>query len=94
MASLLFTNLREATVTHLRGRLEPEQPKETHPWFSRQLSLEPLVSYYEDSMTDSSQGSSICVAIEDPVGPPLIRLTGLGSHTVPLCNVFHAGLSL
>lgn len=94
MASFLFTNLREATVTHLRGRLEPEQPEEAHPWFSRQLSLEPLGSYYEDPMTDSSQGSSICVAIKDPIGPPLIRFTGLGSPTVPLRKAFHAGLSL
>ena len=63
MASFLFTNLTEATVADLRGRFEPGQPKEAHPWFSRQLSLEPLGSYYEVPRTDYSQGSSICVAI-------------------------------
>ena len=57
-------------------------------------SLEPLGSYDEDPRTDSSQGSSICAAIEDPVGPPLIKLTGLGSPTMPSCQAFHAGLSL
>jgi hypothetical protein len=35
MASFLFANLTKSTVAHLRGRLEPEQPQEIHPWFSK-----------------------------------------------------------
>lgn len=64
MPSFLVTNLTKATGAHLRGRLEPGQFQ--HPWFSGHLTLGLLGSYYEETRTDSSQGSSICVTCLGP----------------------------